>query len=100
MSTPVNRLTQYYAEVATASTVDYIGYCFKRLYPQGGVSWHHRENHDAGVIHCGVAADRRGHAYIARFDVPVDAGGAHIKMLCHEAATVLDNMILAAEMTK
>ncbi len=100
MITPVNRLTQYYAEMAAKSTLDYIAYCIKRLYPHGGVSWHHREDPKAGVIRCGIASDRQGHAYIARFDVPVDAGGAQIKLLCAEAADVLDNMILRAEKTK
>jgi hypothetical protein len=98
--TPVNRLTQYYAEVAVASTVDYVGYCFKRLYPHGGVSWHHREDSKGSVLHCGIAADRHGHTYIVRFDVPVDAGAAQIKMLCLDAANVLDRNILAAEKTK
>lgn len=92
--TPVNRLTQFYANVAVASTLDYVGYCIKRLYPNGGVYWHHREDYAAGVVNFGLAADRFGHAFVARFDVPIDAGGAQIKILCVEAANVLDNMIL------
>ena len=93
MITPVNRLTQYYAEVAVASTLDYIGYCLKRIYPGGGVSWHYREDFEAGVVQCGLATDYQGHAHIVRFTIPIDAGGAQIKLLCSEAAEVLESML-------
>jgi hypothetical protein len=94
MSTPINRMKQYYADVAAASTIDYVGYCIRRIYPLGGVSWHHRQDHDNNRITFGIAADSMGHAFITRFHVPVDAGGAAIKIICREAADTLDNMIL------
>lgn len=93
MSTPVNRLSQHYAEAAVNSTVDYIGYCLKRLYPNGGVSWHHRTDHATSSVGVGLARDRHGHAFITRFRVPIDAGGAQIKLLCLEAADALNEMI-------
>lgn len=87
-------MSKHYAEVARASTIDYIGYCWKRLYPHGGTEWHYKEQPIEGEFHCGFTATRDGHGFIVSFRVPVEAGGTEIKTLCSNAADTLDNMIL------
>jgi hypothetical protein len=93
VSTPVNRMSEYYADADLASTIDYIGYCWKRLYPNGGAVWHYKEQPIGGEFHCGFAAILNGQACLAKFRVPVDAGGAKIKNLCDDAAQKLNDMI-------
>lgn len=94
MSTPVNRLSEHYAETAMASTLNYIGYCVKRLYPQGGILWCYEERPTNGELRCRLVNQRNGHGFVARFNVPIDAGGVQIKSIVSEAADVLDNMVL------
>jgi hypothetical protein len=94
MYAPVNPMYEHNADVAMASTLDYIAYCVKRLYPQGGVIWCYEERPANGELRCRLLNQRNGHGFVARFQIPIDAGGVQIKSIVSEAADVLDNMIL------
>ena len=94
MSTPVNRMSEHFLEVAEKSTIDYIEYCWKRLYPSDGVTLHCQDHPVNGQFRCRFSAINNHQAFIVCFNVPVEAGGAEIKEICNEAADALDNIVL------
>jgi hypothetical protein len=91
---PSGRLGNYYEEAARKSTLDYIGYCHKRLYPTGGVQLHFKEEPIDDEIHCRYSCTSSdGQSFVVRFKVPVEAGGAKIKLLSAQASEALTKML-------
>jgi hypothetical protein len=94
MSHPFVRLGNYYREAARKSTLEYIGYCHKRLHPTGGVQWHFKEKPIDGEIHCGYSCTSSdGQSFVVRFRVPVEAGGAKIKLLSAQASEAMTTLL-------
>ena len=94
MSHPFGRLGNSYQEAARKSTLEYIGYCYKRLYPHGRVLLHFKEEPIDDEIHCGYSCTSSdGQSFVVRFRVPVEAGGAQIKLLSAQASEALTTML-------
>ena len=94
MKQPFGRLGNYYEEAARKSTLDYIGYCHKRMHPIGGVQLHFKEEPIDGEIHCGYwYTSSGGQSFVVRFRIPVEAEGAKIKLLSAQASEAMTKML-------
>jgi hypothetical protein len=91
--TPVSRLKQYYADTERVSTISYVEYCVRRLYPDGGVvlTWNEKSDEETEVDFR-LSSLKVTHVLMVRFRVPLNSQGTVVKDICREASHAMTAM--------